>query len=152
VKASFPNIGLLEGTIARNIEGGFVASIEADEEQARILGARIDWLRRRTYQGITDKREHGRFMPRDPRTIVLLADGRVLECLIIDLSASGAAVSVDYDPPLNSVLAVGKAVGRVVRKLQVGFAVQFIESYPVADVEEIVKPPPAWKEVVPSVE
>lgn len=151
VRASFPNLGLIEGFIARSVEGGFVATIEADEEQARVLGARIDWLRRRTYQGVTDMREHGRFLPRDPRTVVLLADGRVLSCLIIDLSASGAAVSVDYDPPLNSVLAIGRAVGRVVRKLEVGFAVQFIDSYPVEDVEEIVKPAASWKEGVLSI-
>jgi hypothetical protein len=150
LKATFPNLGLLEGTISRVIEGGFVATIETDAEESRALAARIDWLRRRTYQGVTDKRGHGRFLPRDPRSVVLLADGRVLPCLIINLSASGAAISVDYDPPLSSVLAVGRAIGRVVRKLEAGFAVEFIDPYPVEEVEEVVKPAASWKDAVPS--
>jgi hypothetical protein len=57
----------------------------------------------------------------------MLADGSVRGCFVIDMSASGAAVSADLTPQLGDVLAVGKIVGRVVRLFAEGFAVRFIE-------------------------
>ena len=46
--------------------------------------------------------------------------------LVIDLSSSGAAISVDYKPQIGEPLALGTALCRVVRQLDVGFAVQFL--------------------------
>jgi len=57
----------------------------------------------------------------------LLADGTVRTCFIIDVSVTGAAVSTDFVPEIGTVLAVGKAVGRVSRHFDGGFAVQFIQ-------------------------
>lgn len=65
-------------------------------------------------------------MPRDPRSTILFADGTRLPCLIIDMSRSGAALSADVQPDLGTPLAVGRVVARVVRWLEVGFAVQFL--------------------------
>ena len=110
----------------------------------RVLASRIEWLRKRTYQGASDNREHGRFMPREPRSVVIHSCGTITPCLIIDLSASGAAVSADIDAPLGTVLAIGRAVGRVVRKLDAGFAVQFIENYDPETVEDRIRPCPTW--------
>jgi hypothetical protein len=68
----------------------------------------------------------------------------VLPCLVIDLSSSGAAISVDHSPAIGEPLAVGKAVCRVVRKLEVGFAVQFVTPIERDDVEEMVRAPDEW--------
>ena len=83
-------------------------------------------------------------MPRDPRSAVVLSGGEVLPCLVIDMSASGIAVSADYEPSLGEPLAVGRMVGRVVRRLEVGFAVQFIGSQDLEIVEELMRAPEEW--------
>jgi hypothetical protein len=135
----------MRGTIGRHIDGGFSMDIQADDEGREKLAARIDWYKKRTFAGVTDKRQHRRFMPREPRSALVMADGTVLPCLVIDVSASGAAVSADVDPPLGEPLAIGKVVGRVVRKLEVGFAVQFTSAQEPQTVEDMLRAPDEWK-------
>jgi hypothetical protein len=59
-------------------------------------------------------------------------------CFVIDMSPSGAAVSADVQPPVGTPLAVGACVGRVVRHLELGFAVQFVEQQPRDVLERLV--------------
>jgi hypothetical protein len=59
-------------------------------------------------------------------------------CFVVDISVSGAAVSADIVPRIGTVLAVGKVVGRVVRNIQGGFAVQFVEAQDRQEVEALV--------------
>jgi hypothetical protein len=91
-------------------------------------------------------------MPREPRSAVVLGNGDVLPCLVIDISASGAAVSADLDPQLGEPLAIGRVVGRVVRKLEVGFAVQFVAEQEPEVVEEMLRAPDEWQEALASAE
>lgn len=152
ITVHFQPFGTIRGSIARHIEGGFCMDIDADDEERQKLASKIDWYKKRTFAGLTDKRQHKRFMPREPRSAVVMADGNVLPCLVIDLSASGAAVSADIDPMLGEPLAIGKAVGRVVRKLEVGFAVQFTTALEQQVVEEMVRAPDEWKRAMHSLE
>jgi hypothetical protein len=145
ITAHFVPFGNIRGTIARHIDGGFVVDIEGDHDRHRKLAARIEWYRKRVYSGVTDKREHKRFMPREPKSAVVLHDGTVLPCLVIDLSSSGAAISVDHRPEIGEPLAVGKAVCRVVRRLEVGFAVQFLNPVEREEVEETLRAPGEWE-------
>ena len=127
VTAHFVPFGNVRGRIAHHIDGGFVVDIDGDRgTSARSSRRASTWYKKRLFSGVTDKREHKRFMPREPKSAVVLHDGTVLPCLVIDLSSSGAAISADHDPQIGEPLAVGKAVARVVRKLEVGFAVQFV--------------------------
>jgi hypothetical protein len=145
VTAHYVPFGNVRGVIARHIDGGFVVEIDSTDEQRRKLAARIDWFKKRTFAGVTDKREHNRFMPREPKSAVVLHHGMVLPCLVIDLSSSGAAISADYDPQIGEPLALGKIVARVVRKLEVGFAVQFVAAIERELVEEMVRAPDEWE-------
>ena len=54
-----------------------------------------------------------------------MPDGREYRARIIDLSLSGAALSMDIDPPIGSPLMVGKLRAQVVRHFEEGFAVEF---------------------------
>lgn len=145
VTAHFVPFGNVRGRVARHIDGGFVIDLEGDQERRGKLARRIDWYKKRLFAGLSDKREHKRFMPREPRSAVVLHDGTVLPCLVIDLSSSGAAVSVDHSPAIGEPLAVGKAVGRVVRCLEVGFAVEFLTAIDRGEVEETVRAPDEWE-------
>ncbi len=145
--AHFVPFGTLHGNISRHVEGGFSVEFDLDADEREKLAAKINWYKRRTFAGITDKREHKRFMPREPRSAVVLGDGSVLPCLVIDMSASGAAISADCDPEIGAPLAIGKAVARVVRKLDVGFAVRFVEDLvnEVDIIEDTLRAPDEWE-------
>ena len=58
---------------------------------------------------------------------MILADGHVETCLVLDVSVSGTAISADTIPAIGTVLAVGTITSRVVRHFEEGFAVQFVE-------------------------
>ena len=152
VTIHFQPFGTLRGAVGRHIDGGFCMEIEADDEEREKLASKIDWYKKRTFAGVTDKRQHRRFMPREPRSAIVMANGTVLPCLVIDVSASGAAVSADIDPPLGEPLAIGKVVGRVVRKLEVGFAVQFATQQDQLTVEEMLRAPDEWQRAMRSIE
>jgi hypothetical protein len=127
VIASFNELGKLEGQIVRLNDDGFVMSLVLAEEQRERLVARILWLEMRKHLNLPDDRRHKRFVPKHPQSSVILADGRVCDCFVMDMSASGVAVSAEIEPKIGDVLAVGKVVGRVVRIFREGFAVRFIE-------------------------
>src|SRR5205085_4654397 len=125
VNIHFRDFGILQGSISRVIDFGFVADLLATDDERNRMAAKIRWLKKHYVADVPDKREHRRMLPRSPRSSLLLADGSVLDCFIIDMSSSGVAVSADFTPRIGQPLAVGRAVGRVKRLLEIGFAVQF---------------------------
>jgi PilZ domain len=72
-----------------------------------------------------------------------LADGTVHECFVIDISASGVAVSAPLQPELGTPLAVGTCVGRVIRLLPDGFAVKFVTPQNHRDLDRLIARPTA---------
>lgn len=139
--AHIDGIGLIAGNVARLIPDGFAFDIDASAEERRALAARIGWLKRKRIHTEEDRREYKRFLPRDPRSLVTLADGRVLKCVLIDVSRSGAAVSADVVPVTGDSVVVGSVPARIVRPLKVGFAVQFDDIQKAEDVERLLAPP-----------
>lgn len=127
VIAHFDEIGKLEGQIIRPLADGFVMSVVLSDERRARLAAKIDWLEKHWHYRLPDDRKHKRTIPKNPHSTLLLADGTVLGCFVIDMSVSGVAVSADIRPQLGDVLAVGKVIGRVVRLFPEGFALRFIE-------------------------
>jgi hypothetical protein len=139
VALHFDDFGLLKGRIARHIEFGFILDIlAADEDRARIA-ATIRWLKKRVTQSAPDQRRHKRLLPRSPRSSLVLADGLRMDCFIIDMSPAGVAISADYTPRIGQALAVGRAVGRVIRHLELGFVVQFVELQPPEHLERVLE-------------
>ncbi|WP_299644056.1 PilZ domain-containing protein [Devosia sp.] len=131
-------LGILHGRISRILDGGFAVAFECSEPERRALGARIDWLKRRALRTVNDRRAHKRVLPRETQARLLLADGRRLDCFIIDMSQSGVAVSADVLPPLGSPAQVGAIPGRVVRHIEAGFAVQFAELQGIGQLEALL--------------
>lgn len=144
ITVNFEPFGTIRGAIARHIDDGFVMDVECGDDERAKLASKIDWYKRRTFAGVGDKRQHRRFMPREPRSAIVLSSGTVVPCLVIDLSAAGAAVSADHNPKVGEALAIGRVVARVVRVLEVGFAVQFVEAQEQEIVEELLRAPEEW--------
>lgn len=141
VTAHFDEFGILRGKITRQLPSGFVMDLMLTDTERNKLGGKIAWQKKKVHGQIPDKREHKRILPRDPRTVLTLADGAQLPCFVIDISRSGIAVSADIWPGLGTPMAVGKLVGRVVRYLDVGFALQFIQLQELDQLEILMAPP-----------
>jgi hypothetical protein len=140
VIADIEQVGRLKGSITRVFELGFTMSIEASRQERAMLAIRIGWIERHKDLEVCDHRAHARFIPRRPLSLLTLADGSVLPCFVIDISVSGAAVSADISPEIGTALAVGGVVGRVVRFVPGGFAIQFVELQDRQEVEALVVP------------
>jgi hypothetical protein len=130
------HFGKLHGAIVRLIPNGFAMSIAAPPEERDKLRAKLVWLSKlKESPDMPDGRRHVRIVPRNPMGTIMLADGSTISCLVIDFSDSGAAVSADYYPEVGTPLAVGKMIGRVVRRFPEGFAVEFTGNESLAEVE-----------------
>lgn len=140
VSSHFNEFGMLRGRIARRLASGFVAELQMNDIEREKLAAKIDWQKRHVHAQLPDKREHKRFLPRDPRSSIVLADGQSLPCFVIDVSRSGAAVSAHHWPAIGTPMALGRVIGRVVRHLEVGFALQFLQPQEVEELEYLIKP------------
>jgi PilZ domain len=138
VIAYFEEFGELNGAIIRSFDGGFVIRIAANKKDRTKFQKRLLWLRDSKNLKVSDRRTHKRIIPLNPRSSLVLPDGSVVECFVIDMSASGVAVSADIVPNIGTPLAVGKVVGRVIRHLDEGFAVRFNELQNLDRLEQVI--------------
>lgn len=127
VIAYIDHLGRLEGVVARVFNNGFAMTIAATSRKRDKLTAQLTWLANRHILNLPEDRRHNRFVPRNPAAKLTLPNGMVVSCYIIDLSQSGAAISMSPDirPAVGAVVTVGKAPGRVIRHIENGFAVEF---------------------------
>jgi hypothetical protein len=123
--AYIDHVGRLEGTVARLFDNGFAMTVAATARKRDKLAAQLTWLANRHILDLPEDRRHGRIVPRNPTTQLILPNGINLTCRLIDLSASGAALKTDQRPPVGALVTIGKVAGRVVRHLEDGFAVEF---------------------------
>lgn len=138
----FHDFGILRTRVERELPTGFVVEILLDDDGRDRLASKIRWKRSNLHAHIPDKREFPRFMPRNPRSVMTMGDGSRHSCFVIDISRSGAAVSAAILPGKGTPLTIGALVGRVVRRLDVGFAVQFIVEHDAKDLERMLVEPP----------
>lgn len=135
VTAHFDAFGILRGKVLRRVDSGFAFGIDGAEDERARLAAKIGWYKKHVLQQLPDRREHKRWAPRDPRSIITFGDSVQVPCFVIDVSCSGVAVSAAVTPEIGTPLAVGRIVGRVVRYLDVGFAVRFVMTQEAEAVE-----------------
>jgi PilZ domain len=119
------HLGRLEGHIARLFQSGFAMTISATPRKRDKLAAQLTWLANRQILGLPEDRRHGRMMPRNPISRLIMPNGVNLTCRIIDVSQSGAGIATDQRPPIGALITLGKVQGRVVRHLEDGFAIEF---------------------------
>ena len=141
VVSYFGDFGSLDGWITDIAEGGFLLNIELPRQRREKFVAQLAWLKKRQDDVVADARAQKRIVPKNPHSTLIFADETTLNCLVIDISPSGVAVSADVDPEIGTRLAVGRSVGYVVRKFAEGFAVQFDQVQHVESLERIICPP-----------
>jgi hypothetical protein len=128
ITSYFSDFGKLEGRIGETMPGSFLLELAMSKPMREKLARKLVWLERKHKDpSVRDARKQVRIVPVSLRASLTFADGTIRSCVVIDMSVSGAAVSADVQPEIGTPLAVGTCVGRVVRHLHHGFAVQFAE-------------------------
>ena len=138
VVAYLDHIGRVEGKITRIIDNGFAMTVAATPRKRDKLAAQLTWLANRKILNLPEDRRHDRIVPRNPIARLTLADGRVMNCRIIDLSLSGAAVGAESKPAVGAQLMLGTVQGHVVRHLEDGFAIEFAHPQLAETIEDSV--------------
>jgi hypothetical protein len=137
----FGELGKLDGWITDVVEGGFLVDIAVTRKAREGLATKLSWLAKKQRDAVVDLRRQQRLIPENPHTNLIFADGATLSCFVIDVSPSGVAVSADVEPEIGTRLAVGRAVGHVVRRFNEGFAVQFDRLHQLDYLEQTIRPP-----------
>ena len=118
-------IGRVEGTVARHFYGGFAIQMKLPPLKREKLADQLTWLANRQVLGMPEDRRHERIAPRNRNTTLTLPGGREHLARIIDVSRSGAALTVDAKPPIGTPVTVGSRPAQVVRQFSGGLAVEF---------------------------
>jgi hypothetical protein len=143
ISTYFGDFGSLEGQISDIIAGEFLLELSMTGAMRQKMADKLSWLEKKQKDSsVQDARKQARIIPASPHSALTFADGSIRGCFIIDVSVSGAAVSADVQPEIGTPLAVGACVGRVVRHLPDGFAVQFVEPQLRAELERRIARPP----------
>jgi hypothetical protein len=133
----FRDFGKFEGQISDVCNGSFLLELEMTRAMRVRLADKLVWLERKLKDptSVRDERRDVRFIPSAPHSSLTWADGSVTPCFIIDFSAGGVAVSSEVQPSLGTPLAIGAAIGRVVRLFPEGFAIKLLE--PVHNLQDL---------------
>ena len=125
VVAYLDRIGRFEGRVARLVEGGFAMALDLTLHGRDKLAQFLSRLGGETAVG---DRRHERRLLGDFVSRLETVDGGAIDCRVVDLSVSGAAVTFHGPPPpLGSRVRLGSTVGRVARRFDRGVAIAFDE-------------------------
>ena len=127
IVAYLDNLGRIEGVVARAFEGGFAVRILASLYKRERIANLLTWLINQKSLGLGEERKHERVVPRINASKLILPNGEVHNCRVIDVSLSGASVACAVKPPTGTVVILGRMRGRVVRHHDQGIALQFVE-------------------------
>ncbi|HXG77831.1 MAG TPA: PilZ domain-containing protein [Methyloceanibacter sp.] len=127
VVAYLDNLGRIEAIVVRNFERGFAARILATLYKRERIANLLTWLINQERLGLSEERKHERIVPRINASKLILPDGTVHNCRVIDVSLSGASIACPVKPDIGTMVILGRMRGRVVRHHDQGLALQFVE-------------------------
>jgi hypothetical protein len=130
-------VGRIEGDIARLTQDGFAMTVIATSRKREKMAAQLVWLANKNILNLPEDRRHERVQPRQSRVMLTLADGSQHPVKILDMSLSGAAVSVDTQLMITDRVTLGKTPCKVVRKFEGGYAVEFANAFKAETIEQI---------------
>ncbi|HMB11316.1 PilZ domain-containing protein [Saliniramus sp.] len=133
VVCHLPLLGRLEGEIVRHMPHGFAMSMITSRRQRLHLADQLTWLANRDALGLGDERAGERLVPSKRSVFITLSDGRRLKGRVLDLSRTGAGLTVSQGLAPGTMLTIGNTPARVVRATEEAIGVHFHDAIP-ADV------------------
>lgn len=119
-------IGIVIGVIDGIISGGISVVFKINQVRHSRILARLEWHAARELEHI-EMRNAARIVPVHKNVSIKTNEGSVLSGEIIDISLSGASISLfsKKRPSIGQTVTVGSRKSRVVRLISDGIAVQF---------------------------
>jgi hypothetical protein len=133
------HLGRLEGDIVRHLKDGFAIQFRLSPVKRDKIADTLTWLANRSELGLREDRRHERIEPIHKRVQITLADGSMHPGMLLDVSLSGANVKCAMRPDFNEIVTVGATRGRVVRRTEEGFAVEFQRLLPIETFDNRIK-------------
>ena len=130
VVCSLDNIGILIGKVNEISPRGILVDFMVRESRREKLAARLDWHAKHTVRA-AQLRRAPRIVPLHPAVEIRLAETVNFSGMILDISLSGAAITLRPNPGLfvGTLLRVAGRYATVVREIEDGVAVQFVEPF-----------------------
>jgi len=130
VVCSLDNIGILIGKVNEISPRGISVDFLVRESRREKLAARLDWHAKHTVRA-AQLRRAPRIVPLHPAVEIRLAETVNFSGMILDISLSGAAITLRPNPGLfvGTLLRVAGRYATVVREIEDGVAVQFVEPF-----------------------
>ena len=107
------HVGRFEGIVVRPIEGGFALRILASAAKLERIVNLLTWLINQKSLGLSEERKHERVVPRNSTSKLILPNGDVHSCRVLDVSLSGASIACAVKPPIGTETVLGRLRGRV---------------------------------------
>ncbi len=129
----FYTIGRIEGRVIRIKPDSFIIELVTTLVKRDRLASQLIWLANRDMLNLPEDRRHDRVVPNDPRISVRnlsMPQHEPLNGHLIDVSRSGAAISIRGEFKKGDELLLGSTPARVVRAFDGGVAVEFHASIP----------------------
>lgn len=121
------DIGRVEGVVARHHPYGFAVHLATTQTRRDKIAERLIFHANSHRLRADDLRAHER-TETDHRTRCVLPDGSALNCRVLDLSLTGAAIEITPAPEIGTEIVIGRMQGRVVRLIENGVAVRFLDA------------------------
>ena len=102
IVAYLDNLGRIEGIVVRSFEGGFAVRILASLYKRERIANLLTWLVNQKAWGLAKNGKHERVVPRINASKLILPNGAVHNCRVIDVSLSGASVACTVKPPVGT--------------------------------------------------
>ena len=128
-------LGRLEGELVRASKGEFALRINASSYKREKIANQLTWLVNKNRLNLIEDRRHNRFVPKKIKARLSMSDGSTLECKILDISLSGAAIAVAHKADIGQVVTLGLTPGRVVRHSEQGICIEFLDIQDPASLE-----------------
>ena len=129
----FDDLGRVAGHVVRKMPGGFALAFQTTPHKRDKIVDKLTWLWNKDRLDVVDEREDRRYHAEGP-AVITLADGRALQCRVIDISLTGAGlVAVNEAPTVGELIRAGNLKARVVRREGRSFGIRFIGKVREAD-------------------
>lgn len=130
VVCSLDNVGILVGKVNEITPRGILVDFMVRESRREKLAARLDWHAAHAVR-TAQLRRAPRIVPLHPAVEIRLAETVTFNGTILDISLSGAAIVLRPNPGLfvGTLLRVAGRYATVVRAIEDGVAVQFVEPF-----------------------
>lgn len=117
-------IGRLEGAVVRHHTKGFAVEFDVNQVQRDRLVEKLTVHLNRPFYGDIENRAYVR-VSADQAAQLVLADGRTINCRVLDMSFGGVSLEVGIYPAVGEKVLIGRMRGRVVRHHENGIGVAF---------------------------